>query len=127
MTPAIEEARRYLQLADDDAAAFRGLLKLPEVKFRLACFHAQQSVEKLMKAVLIFHGIDYQRTHDLHTLASLLLKHGVTPPCSPEELTQLNPFAVTFRYDDTDIPLIQDAVVEKMVDTMRRWAGEVVE
>jgi HEPN domain-containing protein len=68
MTPAIEEALRYLQLADDDAAAFRGLLKLPEVKFRLACFHAQQSVEKLMKAVLIFHGIDYQRTHDLHTL-----------------------------------------------------------
>lgn len=57
MTLAIEEARRYLQLADDDAAAFRGLLKLPEVKFRLACFHAQQSVEKLMKAVLIFHGL----------------------------------------------------------------------
>jgi HEPN domain-containing protein len=126
MTPAIEEARRYLQLADDDAAAFRGLLKLPEVKFRLACFHAQQSVEKLMKAVLIFHGIDYQRTHDLHTLASLLLKHSITPPFSPEELTQLSPFAVTFRYDDTDIPLIQDTVVEKMVDTMRRWAGEVV-
>jgi hypothetical protein len=54
------------------------------------------------------------------------LKHGITPPCSPEELTQLSPFAVTFRYDDTDIPLIQDTVVEKMVDTMRRWAGEVV-
>jgi hypothetical protein len=61
MSPVIEEARRYLQLADDDAAAFRGLLKLPEVKFRLACFH-----------------------------------------------------------------VIQDAVVEKMVDTMRRWAGGVV-
>lgn len=118
MTPAIEEARRYLQLADD-AAAFRGLLKLPEVKFRLACFHAQQSVEKLMKAVLIFHGIDYQRTHDLHALASLLLKHGITPPCAHEELTQLNLFAVMFRYDDTDIPLIQDVVMEKMVDTMR--------
>jgi HEPN domain-containing protein len=83
-------------------------------------------VEKLMKAVLIYHGIDYQRTHDLHTLASLLLKHGIKPPCSPEELTLLNPFAVTFRYDDTDIPLIQDSVVEKMVDAMRRWAGEVV-
>lgn len=76
MTLAIEEARRHLQLADDDAAAFRGLLKLPEIKFRLACFHAQQPVEKLMGAVLVFHGIDYQRTHDLHTLAPLLLKHG---------------------------------------------------
>ena len=126
MTPAIEEARRYLQLADDDAAAFRGLLTLPEVKFRLACFHAQQALEKLLKAVLVIHGIDYQRTHDLHTLTTLLLRHGVTPPCSPEELTKLNPFAVTFRYDDTDIPLIPDSEVAQMVDVMRRWAGEVV-
>lgn len=126
MTLAIEEARRLLQLADDDAAAFRGLLKLPEVKFRLACFHAQQAIEKLLKAVLIFHGIEYQRTHDLHTLATLLLKHGVTPPCSPEELTRLNPFAVTFRYDDTDIPLIPGTEVEEMLDAMRGWAGEVV-
>lgn len=126
MTLATEEARRFIQLADDDAAAFHGLLKLPEVKFRLACFHAQQAIEKLLKGVLIFHGIEYQRTHDLHTLTTLLLKHGITPPCSPEELTRLNPFAVTFRYDDTDIPLIRDTVVEGMVDIMRRWAGEVV-
>jgi hypothetical protein len=77
--------------------------------------------------VLIFQGVNYQRTHDLHTLASLLIKNGVTPPCTPEELTRLNPFAVTFRYDDTDIPLIQDAAVEKMVATMRLWAGEVVQ
>ena len=126
MTPVIEEARRYLQLADDDAAAFRGLLRLPEVKFRLACFHAQQSLEKILKAVLIAHGIEFQRTHDLHTLASLLLRNGVALPCSTNELTRLNPFAVTFRYDDSDIPLIPPAEVERMVSAMRRWAGEAV-
>ena len=126
MTLATEEARRYLQLADDDAAAFRGLLTLPDVKFRLACFHAQQSVEKLLKAVMVWHDIAYQRTHDLNTLATQLLRHDITPPFSPEELTRLNPFAVTFRYDDTDIPLISVVIVEEMVGVMRRWAGEVV-
>lgn len=119
MTPATEEALRFIRLADDDAAAFRGLLKLPEVKFRLACFHAQQAIEKLLKAVLIFHGIEFQRIHDLHTLATLLSQNGIATPCTPEELTRLNPFAVTFRYDDTDIPLIRDDVVEMMVDTVR--------
>lgn len=34
--------------------------------------------------------------------------------------------AAAFRYDDTDIPLIRDDIVETMVSTMRRWAGEVV-
>jgi len=76
--------------------------------------------------VLILNGVEFQRTHDLHTLATLLMQNGITPPCSPEELTRLNPFAVTFRYDDTDIPLIRDDVVETMVKTMRHWAGEVV-
>jgi len=126
MTPATEEALRFIQLADDDAAAFRGLLKLPEVKFRLACFHAQQAIEKLLKAVLIVNGIEFQRTHDLHTLATLLLQNGISPPYTPEELARLNPFAVTFRYDDTDIPLIRDDVVETMVNTMCHWADEVV-
>lgn len=126
MTPATEEALRFIQLADDDAAAFRGLLRLPEVKFRLACFHAQQAIEKLLKAVLIYHGIEFQRTHDLHTLATLLLQSGISSPCTPEELTRLNPFAVTFRYDDTDIPLIRDDIVETMVSGMRHWAGEII-
>ena len=44
----------------------------------------------------------------------------------PYELRKLNPFAVTFRYDDTDIPLVSGTEVEKMVDIMRLWAGEVV-
>jgi hypothetical protein len=33
---------------------------------------------------------------------------------------------VTFRDDDTDIPLIRDDVIERMVTAMRHWAGEVV-
>lgn len=36
------------------------------------CFHCQQAVEKLIKAVLELHGHPVQRTHDLGRLATVL-------------------------------------------------------
>ena len=32
------------------------------------CFHAQQASEKFMKAFLVYHNINYPRTHDLDYL-----------------------------------------------------------
>ena len=126
MTPCHEEALRTLRLADRDIVAFRVLLNSPEVSLASTCFFAQQAVEKCLKAVLFERGIAFPPIHDLVKLAQTLQEHGVEAPCSADELRKLNPFAVTFRYDDTDIPLIQDAMVEKMVDTMRSWAGQMV-
>jgi HEPN domain-containing protein len=34
-------------------------------------FHAQQAVEKSLKAVLSAHGLEFRRTHDLLTLLQL--------------------------------------------------------
>ncbi len=126
MTPGHEEALRALRLADRDIVAFRALKKSPEVSLASTCFFAQQAVEKCLKAVLFERGIAFPPIHDLVRLALTLQEHDVVVPCSADELRKLNPFAVTFRYDDTDIPLVSGTEVEKMVDTMRRWAGEVV-
>ncbi len=90
------------------------------------CFFAQQAIEKCLRAVLFERGIAFTPIHDLVRLALTLQEHDVAVPCSADELRKLNPFAVTFRYDDTDIPLVSGTEVEKMVDTMRRWAGNVV-
>lgn len=126
MTPGHEEALRALRVADRDIVAFKALKNSPEVSLASTCFFAQQAVEKCLKAVLFERGIAVTPIHDLARLALTLQEHGVAVPCSTDELRKLNPFAVTFRYDDTDIPLISGAEVEDMVDAMRRWAGEVV-
>ena len=126
MTPGHEEALRALRVADRDIVAFRALKNSPEVSLASTCFFAQQAIEKCLKAVLFERGIAVTPIHDLSRLVMTLQEHDVATPCSADELRKLNPFAVTFRYDDTDIPLISGAEVEKMVDTMRRWAGEVV-
>jgi hypothetical protein len=126
LTPGHEEALRALRLADRDIVAFRALKNSPEVSLASTCFFAQQAVEKCLKAVLFERGIAFPPIHDLVRLALTLQEHDVGVPSSADELRKLNPFAVTFRYDDTDIPLVSGTDIETMVGTMRCWAGEMV-
>lgn len=57
--PEAERARGFLQRADADLAAVRALVALDEVPDEFAGFHGQQAAEKLLKAVLAAHGIDF--------------------------------------------------------------------
>lgn len=118
---------RALRMADRDVTAFMKLKSDPKVHIASTCFHAQQAVEKCLKAVMFERGILFPPVHDLVRLAFILREHGIDTPCPLEDLRKLNPFAVTFRYDDTDIPLVTADAVGEMVAQMREWAGKVVE
>lgn len=58
MTAQHEEAARLLRLARRDQAAFNALLDCPAVAPAVAFFHAQQAVEKALKAVMCLRGIE---------------------------------------------------------------------
>jgi HEPN domain-containing protein len=126
MKPHLEEALLSLRLADRDVKAFEVLSKDPEVHQSVACFHAQQAIEKSLKAVLFAIEIEFGRTHDLVKLAQLARNKGIPVPISDGELRKLNPFAVTFRYDDTDIDTIPKAEAADLVAATRAWAEEIV-
>lgn len=100
MTPALEEAQRLLRLALRDRDTFELLLPLPKATMAAMGFHAQQAVEKALKAVCTLRNIEVRRTHDLAALAQALVVDGVTLPISVDEFRTLNPFAVEYRYDD---------------------------
>ncbi|EDN71168.1 conserved hypothetical protein [Beggiatoa sp. PS] len=121
-----DEAQRFLSMADRDVKAFRVLKNAPEIHLATVCFHAQQAVEKCLKAVLILHGTALRKTHDLEELFTLLSEINVTPHLSAEELGKLNPYAVTFRYDDIDIELLSRDDAENMMDIVQHWAIETV-
>ena len=57
----------------------------------IACFHAQQAIEKSLKAVLFAIEIEFGRTHDLIKLAQLARSKGVSLPIPDGELRKLNP------------------------------------
>lgn len=69
------------------------------------CFHCQQCIEKLMKAVLSEGGTHFPKTHNLEDLAMLIPIANPTWTCDPDDLKMLTPGAVQFRYPGWDASL----------------------
>ena len=126
MTPQREEAGRYLRLARRDEAAFRALLNSVTVDFAVACFHAQQAVEKALKAVMFLHGLEFRRTHDLEELSGSLTDAGINNPLEAEELRRLTPYAVEFRYDDEPMPLVSPEQAIAYTSRVLAWADKAL-
>ncbi|MFW5877654.1 MAG: HEPN domain-containing protein [bacterium] len=72
------------------------------------CFHAQQAVEKYLKSFLIFHDIDFPRTHDVDFLLAECQK--VDKDNFQFDLKSLTEFGVSVRYpDDFYVPGAKEA------------------
>ena len=60
-------------------------------------FHAQQAIEKLIKAVLSHNQIAYPRVNDLDQLIQLLETEQITQPPGAQQLGSLTPWATHLR------------------------------
>jgi HEPN domain-containing protein len=126
MTPCIEEAHRLLRLAERDLQTSLILAAHPEAALSAMCFHAQQSAEKSLKAVLTSHCADFPRTHNLEELAILVGEQQINLPIPARELRRLNPYAVEYRYGDADIALITKEEAKNIAEKSLQWAREHV-
>lgn len=63
-----------------------------------ACFHFQQMVEKLFKALLIFWGEQFPKIHDLVVLAAMIEKKAPGIKEYKEDIELLNRYYVETRY-----------------------------
>jgi HEPN domain-containing protein len=94
-----EEAKRMLAVAEVDLKALRNMLDPQLFEDSVFGFHAQQAVEKSLKAWLSLRSIAYPKTHDLRILMYLLQSQAKEDCGSFVELVDLTDFAVQFRYD----------------------------
>jgi len=91
---------RWLVKADHDLDAATRLLQSGEGwPSDAVCFHAQQCVEKHLKAWLTLRGIEFKRTHDIKTLLALIPPRA-RPRLTAEEQAALTTYAVVTRYPD---------------------------
>lgn len=82
----------------DHASAMRELRARKLPNYDAACFHAQQCIEKYLKAVLVKHTIFFSKVHDLEVLLDLCLP--LYPLWEPmrDDMQLLTQYAVQFRY-----------------------------
>ena len=82
----------------DFATTLRELRARRQPNYDAACFHAQQCIEKYLKARLIEAGIPFPRSHDLEELLDLSLPIEPLWEVFRNQLIDLTTFAVVFRY-----------------------------
>jgi HEPN domain-containing protein len=114
-------AQLMLESARQDQAACALLSTGAGIKDAVVGFHAQQAIEKSLKAVLSAQSIEFRRTHDLVTLLDLLQDHGLVPPAA-DWLDELNPYAVEARYGMIELEFLDRVHALDVVTRVMTWA-----
>jgi len=112
-------ARGWAKKAENDLENATHTLKLgDEGPTDTICFHAQQCVEKYLKAMLVLRGIEFRRIHDISALMGLV-PEDLRPDLAIEEQERLTDYAVTTRYPgDYDVISLSEA--QEAVDIASR-------
>ena len=110
--------KNWIFRANEDILVIENLFKSdPELFASAICYHAQQAVEKFLKAFLIYHNVDFPKTHDLDYLLQECKKidNGVFDI----DLVSLTDFGVSIRYpDDFYVPDIEETITYRDISLL---------
>jgi len=109
-------ACQLLSSAEKDLKAIKAMSDPSVFADEVFGFHAQQAIEKTLKAWIALLGQEYPFVHDVDALLNRLEKLGCDVN-TLRDLVELNAFAVQFRYEafqSQDEPLDRPAVVSSV-------------
>ena len=119
----------WLVYAESDLRLARLVKERGDILPEQACFHAQQSAEKALKAVLLFKQIEFPLVHDLKTLVGLFQKSAVSFPPEILEVGSLTPYAAETRYPghlEEVTPSDVDEAIH-LAEFVCQWAAEILQ
>jgi HEPN domain-containing protein/predicted nucleotidyltransferase len=124
----ITAIQEWLEKADNDLKNAAHTLKLgKECPTDTVCFHAQQCIEKHLKALLVFQTIPFGKTHDLDVLIALLpVKRR--PRLARSDRARITKYAAIIRYPlaGKDVPLAQARKEVAIARRIRREARRLL-
>jgi HEPN domain-containing protein len=91
-------------------------------------FHAQQAVEKWLKAITAANGTRHSTIHDIDRLIEIVEASGVEVPLDRDRLAVLTQYAVPLRYDELlDSESLDREVLVALVDEVAEWVAVQIE
>ncbi len=102
-----EHVRRWIVKAEHDLRTADTMIRVDDPTTDTVCFHAQQCVEKCLKAYLCLKDRDIPRIHDLVRLLEICLEYDPDFEALRVTAQELADYAVEARYPDDgrDIPV----------------------
>jgi HEPN domain-containing protein len=122
-----EQANALLGKAKQDLHAMRCLMADNNVADEIVGFHAQQTIEKAIKAVLAFRHVAYPFTHDLLALIDLVPASTPVFPVEVEVALALMPYSVAFRYANSPRSPLDRTTLDRDVTLVIDWARSIIE
>jgi hypothetical protein len=115
-------ARLLLEKAAGDEKILLRLIDEDDIPDDGLGFHAQQAVEKMIKAVLAHNDVSYERTHNIAYLITLLDGASIPKPDNAADLPNLSPWAAELRYARQPEAVPDRAEMRFLVEQTRAWA-----
>jgi HEPN domain-containing protein len=109
-----EFVRQWVQKAEADWRVSRYLLGDSDFHGEGIVFHAQQAVEKYLKAVLIWHQVEFSKTHDIARLLVLVASCDPALAESLRDVVELTPYGAEYRYPGEYPPVTPSDAREAM-------------
>jgi len=110
---ALNQARTLLIKSKEDLVLLEEIVSIARISDHHFGFHAQQAVEKALKAWIWALGVRPEKVHDLEALVNTLTSICGTTIPELDILQDLGVFAVVYRYDifDWEEPLDRGQVL----------------
>ena len=93
-----EFTREWIRKAENDFKTAEHLFQSGPDFAEGTAFHSQQAAEKYLKAFLVWHQIEFQKTHDIEALLRLAGKVDDKIPEILGDTVILTPYGVDYRY-----------------------------
>lgn len=109
----IDKVKKWIIKAENDLKVAKHEIKVIEPITDAICFHAQQCVEKYLKAFLVYHGKSYRKTHNIAEILTMCIEIDAKfKELAKINVHELTVYATELRYPEFfHIPSVEEANV----------------